>query len=343
MINLLTQRDLPPSLEHSSFDMLRRMRRNRKSTAVRALVQENHLQASQLVAPFFVMDGEKQRVEIASLPEVYRFSVDELLKELESYVKVGIQAINLFCYTPSEKKDPYGTEGYRKDNLLQTSIRAIKQAFPQLVVMADIALDPYTDHGHDGVVGQNGEIINDESIVALKEMALRAAEAGCDVISPSDMMDGRVLHMRKALDGAGFHNVSILSYAAKYASCFYGPFRDALDSTPKFGDKKSYQLNPANVREALLECLLDEQEGADMLLIKPGLSNLDVIAKVRAQTHLPVGAYQVSGEYAMIKLAAANKLLKEDQAFLETHLCMRRAGCDFIFTYAAKKVASLLQ
>jgi porphobilinogen synthase len=230
----------------------------------------------------------------------------------------------------------------KKNNLLQRTISALKKELPELCVMADIALDPFTTHGHDGIVDDSGYVVNDITIKALAEMSLRAAEAGCDIVSPSDMMDGRIKGIREVLDKEGFTNVGILSYAAKYASSLYGPFRDALDSSPQFGDKKSYQMNPANWREALLECALDEQEGADLLLIKPALSNLDIIAKVRAETNLPLGAYQVSGEWAMMKAASQNGWLDFDRLLLETLLCIRRAGADFIFTYGAKAAATLL-
>ncbi|MDB6081478.1 MAG: porphobilinogen synthase [Chlamydiia bacterium] len=323
------------------LEITKRPRRNRKSDALRSLIQETRLHPNDFVAPFFVVEGSCKKIPILSMPGVFRFSIDELLKELTGYVDIGIRAINLFCYTPEEKKDSLGSEARREGNLLQQAIKMIKNKYPELLVMADIALDPFTDHGHDGIV-INHRVANDPTIEALSEMALRAAEAGCDVVSPSDMMDGRIGYIRKALDKAGFHDVGILSYAAKYASAFYGPFRDALDSAPKFGDKKNYQMNPANSREALLECALDEEEGADMLLIKPALTNLDILAKVRQQTMLPLGAYQVSGEYAMIKVAAEKGILDEKRAFFESLLAIKRAGADFIFTYAAKQVAEEL-
>jgi len=320
----------------------RRPRRNRKSPAIRALVQETRLHPAQLVAPLFAIDGKELRIPVPSLPDVFRCSPDVLVTECRSLARVGISAVNLFCYTPATLKDAHGSEATRKGNLLQRVIAEIKAALPECLVMADIALDPYTSHGHDGVTDTHGNILNDPTLEVLSEMAIRAAEAGVDVVSPSDMMDGRIGYIRRALDSAGFAHVSILSYAAKYASSLYGPFRNALDSAPQFGDKKSYQMNPANAREALLECQLDEEEGADMLLIKPALTNLDIIARVRAHTHLPLGAYQVSGEWAMIKACAQNGWMDEEQALLESLLVIRRAGADFIFTYGARMAAERL-
>jgi len=322
-------------LTNGFLHLARRPRRLRESPAMRLLVQETHLLPSNFVAPLFVTDGSK--TAIASLPGVSRLPISDLIKEIELCYETGIRAIALFCYC--SKKDAYGTEGIQKGNLLQRAITTIKQEIPEMVVMADIALDPFTDHGHDGLY-IDGKVVNDPSVQQLTEMALRAAEAGVDVIAPSDMMDGRVAAFRKALDENGFQNVSILSYAAKYASAFYGPFRDVLD-TPRFGDKKSYQMNPANAREALLECSIDEEEGADFLLIKPALTNLDIISKVRGKTTLPIAAYHVSGEYAMLKAAAALGWLDEERALLETMMVIKRAGADIILTYAARQMADL--
>ncbi len=331
-------------LQQDGFlEITRRARRNRKSSALRALIQETRLHPSHFVAPFFVIDDLDKKIPITSMPGVFRFGIESLLKEIEANLQLGIRAINLFCYTTEEKKDSLATEATRQGNLLQRAIATIKKELPEVLVMADIALDPFTDHGHDGIVDDAGSILNDPTIVILAEMALRAAEAGCDIVSPSDMMDGRIGFIRKALDSNGFHQVSILSYAVKQASSFYGPFRDALDSAPKFGDKKTYQMSPANVREALLECMLDEEEGADMLLVKPAITNLDIIAKVRAMTNLPLGAYQVSGEYAMIKAAHEKGVLDEKKAFLETLTAIKRAGADFIVTYAAKDACEALK
>jgi porphobilinogen synthase len=272
------------------------------------------------------------------MPGIYRYSLELLLKEVEALQKLGIRAVDLFCYVPTEKKDAQGTEAVKQGNYLQQAIRLLKQEFPELCVMADIALDPFTTHGHDGVVNAYGIVDNEATLPILAKMSLLAAEAGADIIAPSDMMDGRIAYIRHALDGAGFMSVGILSYAAKYASAFY-PFREALNSAPKFGDKKGYQMNPANVREALMECHLDEWEGADMLLIKPALPYLDVIAKVRQITTLPLGAYHVSGEYAMVMAAAQNGWLDSKKVFTECLMAIKRAGADFILTYAAKQVA----
>ena len=326
----------------SIFDLTKRPRRNRKSTAIRSLVQETHLHPSHLIAPLFVLEGENQKQTIPSMPGVYRQSVDLLVKEVKELYTLGIRAIDLFPVIPAEKKDSWGTEATHQGNLLQQAIVALKREIPEMCIMVDVALDPYTDHGHDGLVNEKGEIINDETLEILGKMALHAAEAGADVIAPSDMMDGRVAYIRKCLDKAGFTDVSILSYAVKYASAFYGPFRDALHSGLKFGDKKTYQMNPANCREALLESELDELEGADMLLIKPALPYLDVIAKVREQTYLPVGAYQVSGEYAMVMAAAQNGWLDAERTMMECLLSIKRAGADFIFTYSARSIAKQL-
>jgi porphobilinogen synthase len=320
----------------------RRPRRNRQTAALRSLVQETRLHPSQFVAPLFVCEGHKCRQTITSMPGIFRYSVDLLVPEVMELYALGIRAIDLFCAISSDKKDARGSEALRADNLLQQSIRAVKAAIPEMCIMVDVALDPFTDHGHDGLVNTRGEIDNDATLFVLGQMAVLAAEAGADVIAPSDMMDGRVAYIRRALDQSGYTHVGILSYAAKYASAFYGPFREALNSAPKFGDKKTYQMNPANVREALIECALDEMEGADMLLIKPALAYLDIIAKVRAATHLPIGAYHVSGEYSMVMAAAQNGWLDADRVFEECLMAIKRAGADFIFTYAAKQVAQNL-
>lgn len=320
-----------------------RPRRCRRLGAIRDLIQETHLLASAFIAPLFIIEGENGSVPIASMPEVCRYTIDKALFEISEYVALGIKSVIIFCYTPEEKKDPVGSYAYKKGNLLQQAVFEIKKAFPDLCLFADIALDPFTDHGHDGLVSEEGEILNDETVELLAQMSLRAAEAGVDFVSPSDMMDGRVGYIRKALDDNGFCQVGIMSYAAKYASSLYGPFRDALDSSPQFGDKKGYQLNPANTREAVLECILDEQEGADILLVKPALTNLDIITKVRKATHLPIGAYQVSGEWSMIQAAAQNGWLNKERVLIETLTCIKRAGADFILTYGAKQAAKILK
>lgn len=331
--------DIPSAL---NIELPVRLRRNRQSSAIRSLLQETHLRPSHFVAPLFVVEGSQQKQPIPSMPEVYRFSIDLLIKEVMELRNLGIAAIDLFAYVPHDKKDPLGSEAIRSGNLLHRAIDAIKQKVPEICLMVDIALDPYTDHGHDGVLNARGDVDNDHTLAQLGKMSLLAANAGADVIAPSDMMDGRVAYLRKLLDAENNTRVSIISYAAKFASAFYGPFRQALDSAPKSGDKKSYQLNPANVREALLECALDEAEGADMLLIKPALPYLDIITKVKEKTNLPVGAYHVSGEYAMLKAAAQQGWLNWEATLAESLMSIKRAGADFIFTYAAKEMAKKL-
>lgn len=335
-----------PKAENStafSLDIAHRPRRNRKSDAVRSLLQETRLDPANFVAPLFVVEGHHQKQSIDSMPGVYRLSIDLLLKEAEALLKLGVKAIDLFPALAPEKKDHFGSDAIRDDNLIARSLAALKKNLPELCVMVDIALDPYTNHGHDGLINSEGCVLNDATIEVLGKMSLHAAQAGADVVAPSDMMDGRIGYIRSLLDSHGYIDVSILSYAAKYASAFYGPFRDALQSAPKFGDKKGYQMNPANCREALLECALDEVEGADMLLIKPALPYLDIIAKVKAITNLPVGAYHVSGEYAMVKAAALNGWIDGKRVMLESLLSIKRAGADFIFTYAAREAAEWLR
>jgi porphobilinogen synthase len=341
----MNTRTPPPSelhtLQEGIFPILRRPRRNRSSPAWRGLVTETHLNPSQLVYPVFLTEGPC--AAIISMPGIFRLPVDDLFEEIEEALSLGIQAINLFCHIDDHKKDAIGSEAYCTNGLLPTAIREIKKRFPELLVIADIALDPFTSHGLDGLINENMYVVNDPTLVALGHMALRAAEAGVDMISPSDMMDGRVAYLRRFLDSHGFSQVGILSYAVKFASSLYAPFREALESTPRGGDKKTFQVNPANVREALLECAIDDQEAADMLLIKPAITSLDVISKVRAQTLLPIGAYQVSGEYAMIKAAASNGWINGEEVLMEALIAIRRAGADFIFTYAAKEAARLLK
>lgn len=329
--------------ETQLLDLSKRLRRNRKSKALRALLQETRLHPNQFVAPLFVLEGKAKKQAVASMPGVSRLSIDLLLKEVEALLNLGICSVDLFPVIPSELKDPSGSEAVREGSLAARAIAALKREFPELCVMVDIALDPFTDHGHDGLINERGEVINDATLKMLGKMSLVMAQAGADVVAPSDMMDGRVGYIRKCLDESGFSDVSILAYAAKYASAFYGPFRDALSSAPKIGDKKGYQLNPANTREALLECIYDECEGADMLLIKPAIAYLDVLAKVREMTHLPVGAYHVSGEYAMVKAAAQNGWIDGERVMHECLLSIKRAGADFIFTYAAREMAEFLK
>src|SRR5476649_2220121 len=282
--------------------MNQRPRRNRKSEVIRQMVQETQISAANLIFPLFIVDGNNQKTEIASMPGIYRYSIDNLLREVESCMKLGLNSFDLFPNIDESLKDKYATEGHREESLYLRAIREVKKNFPEVCVVTDVAMDPYSSDGHDGLV-EHGEILNDETLEILGKMALAHAQAGADIIAPSDMMDGRVGYIRKVLDAEKFTNVSIMSYTAKYASAFYGPFRDALNSAPKHGDKKTYQMNPANQREALIEARLDEVEGADFLMVKPALAYLDIIKLIKDNTELPVAAYNVSGEYAMVKAA----------------------------------------
>ena len=316
-----------------------RPRRNRKNSALRALVQETRLAPSDLIVPHFVLEGTGIEQEIKSMPGIYRHSVDKLLKVIERQAKQGIRAVALFPVIPSEMKDMGGTQALNPVGILLQTIRAIKKEFPELCLISDVALDPYTSHGHDGLINQDGIVKNDESVELLVKMALLQAEAGVDLVAPSDMMDGRIGAIRQALEEKGLTEVGILAYAAKYASAFYGPFRDALGSHLQFGDKKSYQLNPANRREALIESALDAAEGADILMVKPALPYLDVLLKLREETSLPLAAYQVSGEYSMIMAADKEGWLDGKKALYESLLGIKRAGADMILTYAAEQIA----
>ena len=317
--------------------MLQRPRRNRKSEVIREMVKETYLSASNLILPLIITEGDNKKVEVASMPGVYRLSIDNLLREVESCLNLGLKSFDLFPNIDESLKDKYATISYREECLYLRAIRAIKNRFPEACVVTDVAMDPYSSDGHDGIV-ENGEILNDETLEVLGKMALAHAQCGADIIAPSDMMDGRVGNIRRILDDNGFTNVSIMSYCAKYASAFYGPFRDALDSAPKFGDKKTYQMNPANQREALIEANLDEQEGADFLMVKPALSYLDVIKLLKDHSELPIAAYNVSGEYAMVKAAAQNGWLDERRTITEILTSIRRAGASAILTYHAKEV-----
>src|SRR3569833_1121283 len=316
--------------------MLQRPRRNRKSEVIRRMVQETHLSAANLIFPLYIIDGNNQKSEVASMPAIYRHSVDNLLREVESCLKLGLKAFDLFPNIEESLKDKFATESYRDGCLYLRAISEVKKNFPEACVVTDVAMDPYSSDGHDGIV-ENGEILNDETLDILGKMALAHAQNGADIIAPSDMMDGRVGYIRGVLDDNGFTNVSIMSYTARYASAFYGPFRDALNSAPKFGDKKSYQMNPANQREALIEADLDEAEGAYFLMVKPALPYLDVIKLVKDNTELPIAAYNVSGEYAMIKAAAQKGWLNEQRAITEVLTSIRRAGATAILTYHAKE------
>jgi porphobilinogen synthase len=317
--------------------MLQRPRRNRKSEVIRRMVQETYVSADNLIFPLFIIDGNNQKSEVASMPGIYRHSIDNLLREVESCMKLGLKSFDLFPNIEESLKDKFATESYRDGNLYVRAISEVKKNFPEACVITDVAMDPYSSDGHDGIV-ENGEILNDETLEILGRMSLAHAEAGADIIAPSDMMDGRVGYIRNVLDDNGFTNVSIMSYTAKYASAFYGPFRDALNSAPKFGDKKTYQMNPANQREALIEADLDEAEGADFLMVKPALPYLDVIKLLKDNTELPIAAYNVSGEYAMIKAAIQKGWLNEQRAITEVLTSIRRAGATAILTYHAKEV-----
>jgi porphobilinogen synthase len=324
------------------MSLTHRPRRLRRTPAIRRLVRETVLTVDDLIYPMFVMEGENIREEVSSMPGSYRYTLDLLLKEIEEVFALGINAIALFPAVPPEKKDVTGTESYNPDGLIQRTVRAIKQSTPDIIVITDVALDPFTTHGHDGILDENGIIVNDPTVEVLVKMSLSQAAAGTDMVAPSDMMDGRIGAIRVALDEAGYEHVGILAYSAKYASAYYGPFRDALGSAPKSGDKKTYQMDPANSRESIKEVYLDITEGADIVMVKPALAYLDIIAKVKEATDLPVAAYNVSGEYAMIKAAAQMGWIDEKQVMLETLLSMKRAGADIILTYFAKEVAQII-
>lgn len=316
--------------------MLQRPRRNRKSAVIRDMIQETRLDASNLIFPLFIVDGQNQKTEVKSMPGIYRYSIDNLLKEVESCLKLGLRSFDLFPNIEESLKDKYATESYRDGSLYLRAIAAVKKNFPEACIVTDVAMDPYSSDGHDGIV-ENGEILNDETLEVLGKMALAHAQSGADIIAPSDMMDGRIGYIRELLDHNGFTNVSLMSYTAKYASAYYGPFRDALGSAPKHGDKKTYQMNPANAKEALIEAQLDAQEGADFLMVKPGLPYLDIVKLLADNFDLPIAVYNVSGEYAMLKAAIQNGWLDE-RVILETLLSFRRAGATAILSYHSKEV-----
>lgn len=321
----------------------KRMRRSRSSAWMRDLVQEHHLNVKDLIWPVFVVDGQNIREDIASLPNVQRYSIDVLIEEVKIARDLGIVALALFPVTPPELKSEDGAECYNPDNLICRAVAAVKKAVPDVGVITDVALDPYTSHGHDGLM--HGDVIlNDETVDVLAKQALVQAQAGADIIAPSDMMDGRVGAIRQALDHVHLENVAIMSYAAKYASGFYGPFREAVGSQGCLGgDKKTYQMNPANKDEALHEVAMDLSEGADMVMVKPGLPYLDIISSVKQNFQVPTFAYHVSGEYAMLRAACDKGWLDYDQSVLETMMSFKRAGCDGVLTYAARDVAKLLR
>jgi len=325
------------------LDLAVRPRRNRKADWARRMVRENVLTTDDLIWPLFLVDGTNTRTPVASMPGVERLSVDQAVRDAERAAKLAIPCLALFPYTDPQRRDAEGTEALNPDNLVCRAIRAIKKAVPHIGILCDVALDPYTSHGHDGLL-RGGTIVNDETVEVLVRQALVEAEAGCDIIAPSDMMDGRVGAIRSALDQADFTDVSIMAYAAKYASAFYGPFRDALGSGSDLGKhgKATYQMNPANQREALIEANLDELEGADFLMVKPALPYLDIIKLIKDNTELPVAAYNVSGEYAMIKAATKMGWLNEEKAIIETLTSIKRAGADMIATYFAKDAVKLI-
>ena len=320
--------------------MLRRPRRNRKNQVIRDLVEEAAISKNDLIFPLFMVDGENVRQEVPSMPGIYRLSVDQLMEEIDECMKLGIRTFCLFPSFEEKYKDKYASISHDPENFYLKAIARIKKEMPEACVMTDVAMDPYSSDGHDGIV-ENGQILNDETLEVLGKMSLAQAEAGADILGPSDMMDGRVEYIRELLDENGFVDVSIMSYTAKYASAFYGPFRDALDSAPKSGDKKTYQMNPANVKEALIEAELDELEGADMLMVKPALSYLDVIKEISLVTNLPIAAYNVSGEYAMVKAADQRGWLDGEMIMAEILLSIKRAGAKIILTYFAKEFAKL--
>lgn len=319
----------------------RRNRILRSSAAIRSMVAETVLTPSDLIAPLFIDEGEHVAYEILSMPGYYRYSIDNTLKEVKTLWGMGVKSVLLFIKCKDEWKDNTGKEAWNENGLMQRSIKAIKDAVPEMIVMTDVALDPYSEYGHDGIV-KDGEILNDETVEALVKMSVSHARAGADFVAPSDMMDGRIGAIRKALEENGFTRTGIMSYSAKYASCFYGPFRDALDSAPGFGDKKTYQMNYTNRREAINEVLQDIEQGADIVMVKPAMAYLDIIREIKNTVTVPVSAYHVSGEYAMIKAAAKMGWLDEDKAIIESLASVKRAGADLIATYFAKQAVTLL-
>ncbi len=324
------------------LDLTVRMRRNRQHDWTRRMVRENVLTTADLIWPLFIMEGENARVAVPSMPGVERLTVDQAVREAERAAKLTIPCLALFPYTDPQLRDEMGSEAINPDNLVCRAIRAIKQEVPEIGILCDVALDPFTSHGHDGLI-RDGVILNDETVAVLVKQALVQAEAGCDIIAPSDMMDGRIGAIRKELDRNDFTGVSIMAYAAKYASAFYGPFRDAVGSTKTLtGDKRTYQMDPGNSDEAIREVALDVDEGADMLMVKPGMPYLDIVRRVKETFGMPTFAYQVSGEYAMLTAAAQNGWLDGERAMFESLIAFKRAGCDGVLTYFAPRVAEAL-
>ncbi|MFY0687924.1 MAG: porphobilinogen synthase [Cyclobacteriaceae bacterium] len=318
--------------------MLRRPRRNRASEAIRSMVRETQVTTDDLILPLFLLEGSSQKSEVASMPGIFRLTLDLMLKEIETCMSLGIRSFDVFPVVEERHKDKLATRSYQDDFFYIQALQIIKQQFPEAHIITDVAMDPYSSDGHDGIV-ESGEILNDDTLEVLGKMALAQASTGIDMIGPSDMMDGRVGYLRNLLDDNGFKQVGIMSYTAKYASGFYGPFRDALDSAPKFGDKKTYQMDPANRTEALVEGQLDYEEGADVLMVKPALAYLDIISDLKENFPLPIAAYNVSGEYAMIKAADQKGWLDGDRVMEEQLLSIKRAGADIILTYFAKEFA----
>ncbi|WP_167342819.1 porphobilinogen synthase [Nonlabens sp. SY33080] len=320
---------------------LRRNRRLRFNHAVRSLVRETLISPNDFIVPLFVVEGSGVKEEIASMPDYYRYSLDLLEHEVKSLWEMGLKSVLLFVKVPDNLKDNKGTEAINKDGLMQRAIKTVKNAVPDMYVMTDVALDPYSSYGHDGIV-KDQYVINDETCDVLAQMAISHAAAGANMVAPSDMMDGRILYLREALEEEGYKNTGIMSYSAKYASAFYGPFRDALDSAPGFGDKKTYQMDPANRTEAIRETLMDIDEGADIVMVKPGLCYLDIVRDLKNEIEVPISVYQVSGEYSMLKAAAAQGWLDHDAVMMEQVTAIKRAGADLIASYFAKDVVRLL-
>ena len=321
--------------------LLRRNRILRTNESIRSLIQETHLTPNDFIAPLFIDEGKNIETEIASMPNYFRRSIDITLKEVKEMKTLGIKSVLLFIKCKDELKDNTGKEAWNPDGLMQRAIKEIKNAVPEMLIMTDVALDPYSSYGHDGIV-ENGEIVNDPTVEALVQMSISHAQAGADFVAPSDMMDGRIGAIREAFEHNGYTRTGIMAYSAKYASCFYGPFRDALDSAPGFGDKKTYQMDYSNRIEAIKEAQMDVEEGADIVMVKPALSYLDIIREVKNAVNVPVSCYNISGEYAMIKAAAKMGWINEEKAILETLTSMKRAGADLIATYFAKEAARLI-
>lgn len=320
---------------------LKRNRRLRTSASIRSLVQQTLISPSDFIVPLFVVEGKGVKEEIASMPDYYRYSLDLLKKEVQLLWDMGLKSVLLFVKVPDELKDNKGTEALNQDGLMQRAIKTVKEVAPEIYVMTDVALDPYSSYGHDGIV-ENQKIVNDATCEVLANMSISHAQAGADMVAPSDMMDGRILYIREALEEEGFIDTGIMSYSAKYASAFYGPFRDALDSAPGFGDKKTYQMDPANRNEAIKETLMDIDEGADIVMVKPGLCYLDIVRDIKNEVDVPVSVYQVSGEYAMLKAAAEKGWLNHDAVMMEQVTAIKRAGADLIASYFAKDVVKLI-